>query len=61
MFEEYLASFWGLIVILFTIFVQGLVASIAHRKQSLYVPGIIDGGLGHESFVFRSHRTLLNS
>jgi len=37
------------------------VASAAHRKQTHYVPGIVDEKLSHESFVFRSHRTFLNS
>ena len=61
MFEEYFSSLWGMFVILLTVFVQSLVASIAHRRQSVYVPGVVDGGLGHESFVFRSRRTLMNS
>jgi uncharacterized MAPEG superfamily protein len=57
----YSFAIWGLWLILITIFVQAAVASIAHRKQSHYVPGIIDDNLSHASFVFRSHRTFLNS
>ncbi len=61
MFEAYYLSFWGLWLIGATILLQSLVAAIAHRKQSQYVPGIVDNHLSHESFVFRSHRTFMNS
>lgn len=40
---------------------QALVASVAHRKQAKYIPGIVDSRLDHHSFVFRSHRTFMNS
>jgi uncharacterized MAPEG superfamily protein len=43
------------------VFVQAMVASIAHRQQKEYVPGVVDEQLGPESFVFRSHRTFMNS
>ncbi|QIZ76190.1 MAPEG family protein [Ferrimonas lipolytica] len=59
--ELYLSSFWALLAILITLFVQAVVASVAHRKQTQYVPGIINDQLSHESFVFRSHRTHQNS
>ncbi len=61
MFEAYQLSFSGLWLIGATILLQSLVAAIAHRKQSQYVPGIVDNQLSHESFVFRSHRTFMNS
>lgn len=61
MFENYTWVYWGLWTIGFTILVQALVASIAHRRQKKYIPGIVDKNLSHESFVFRSHRTFLNS
>jgi glutathione S-transferase len=60
-FDLYWFSLSGSLVILATVFVQSLVASIAHRKQKEYVPGVVDEDLGHESFVFRSHRTFMNS
>lgn len=41
--------------------IQSFVAAAAHRKQSQYTPGKLNPTLGHESFVFRSHRTLQNS
>lgn len=41
--------------------IQSFVATIAHRKQTQYVPGIVDDKLDHHSFVFRSHRTFQNS
>jgi uncharacterized MAPEG superfamily protein len=40
---------------------QALVAARAHRKQEQYIPGVVDAQLDHHSFVFRSHRTFLNS
>ncbi|WP_104398517.1 MAPEG family protein [Vibrio penaeicida] len=61
LFSQYSFTLWGLWVILFTVLVQAIVASVAHRKQSHYVPGIVDSQLSHESFVFRSHRTHQNS
>jgi len=59
--EIYASSFLGLWVILTTIVVQALVASVAHRRQKSYVPGIVDPALSHNSFVFRSDRTFRNS
>jgi uncharacterized MAPEG superfamily protein len=38
-----------------------MIATIAHRKQPVYVPGQVDTELGHSSFVFRSHRTFQNT
>ena len=61
MFEQYDASLWALLVMVFTVLLQSLIATAAHRKQSQYVPGVVDENLGHESFVFRSHRTFQNS
>lgn len=57
----YHLSFWGIWLILFTVLVQSTVATAAHRKQAKYIPGMLDERLGHESFVFRSHRTFHNS
>lgn len=61
MFVDYHSTLWAIWLIITTVVVQGLIASIAHRKQKHYVPGVLDAGLGHESFVFRSHRTHQNS
>jgi uncharacterized MAPEG superfamily protein len=61
MLASYSFAVWGLWLILMTVFVQAMVASVAHRKQKQYVPGIVNDKLSHESFVFRSHRTFLNS
>ncbi|WP_163938384.1 MAPEG family protein [Paraferrimonas sp. SM1919] len=59
--STYSLAFWALFVIFTTVFIQSLVAMVAHRKQSQYIPGIVDEKLGQESFVFRSNRTVLNS
>jgi uncharacterized MAPEG superfamily protein len=61
MLASYSFAILGLWLILVTVFVQAMVASVAHRKQKHYVPGIVNDKLSHESFVFRSHRTFLNS
>ena len=61
MLTSYSFAVLGLWLILMTVFVQAIVASAAHRKQKQYVPGIVNDKLSHESFVFRSHRTFLNS
>jgi uncharacterized MAPEG superfamily protein len=61
MLASYSFAVSGLWLILMTVFVQAIVASVAHRKQKQYVPGIVNDKLSHESFVFRSHRTFLNS
>ena len=61
MFIVYSYSIAGLLVILATVFLQNIVAAVAHRKQSHYVPGKVSESLSHDSFVFRSHRTFHNS
>lgn len=61
MFTVYTYSIAGLLVISFTVFVQNIVAAVAHRKQSHYIPGKVSEDLSHSSFVFRSHRTFHNS
>lgn len=61
MFIVYSYSIAGLLVILATVFLQNIVAAVAHRKQSHYVPGKVSETLSHDSFVFRSHRTFHNS
>ncbi|WNJ97934.1 MAPEG family protein [Vibrio ruber] len=59
--DLYTASFWGILVMLLTWLIQGLVASTAKASQKGAVPGKIDQSLSHDSFVFRSHRTFMNS
>ena len=61
MFAVYTYSIAGLLVISLTVFVQNIVAAVAHRKQSHYIPGKVSEELSHDSFVFRSHRTFHNS
>lgn len=61
MFLTYGVSIWGLWLIGLTVVLQGVIAAIAHRRQSHYVPGKVDEDLSHQSFVFRSHRTFQNS
>ncbi|WP_316861977.1 MAPEG family protein [uncultured Cohaesibacter sp.] len=60
-FSAYSFSLYAIYALLVMVAVQGLVASVAHRAQASYVPGVVDPTLGPGSFVFRSHRTLMNS
>jgi uncharacterized MAPEG superfamily protein len=59
--DTYTMAFWGLLVALITLQVQWFVASGSKAKQPGAIPGKIDESLGHSSFVFRAHRTYLNS
>ncbi len=59
--EVYTGSFWGVFIIIFTWLVQLLVAASSKASQDGAVPGKIDETLSHSSFVFRSHRTFMNS
>ena len=59
--DEYSSSLLILSLLVLMVVLQSLIATVAHRKQTQYVPGIVDGTLDHGSFVFRSHRTFQNS
>ncbi|HEY7772049.1 MAG TPA: MAPEG family protein [Marinagarivorans sp.] len=59
MFNE--LAVWGLWVIIATLVVQWLVASTVKAKTPNAVPGKMNSDLGPESFVFRAHRTYMNS
>jgi len=59
--NNYALAMWGIWTILFTAFLQTVIATGAHRKQAVYVPGQVDAQLSHQSFVFRSHRTFQNT
>ena len=61
LFDAYHSTFLGLWLIFATLVFQALAASVSHRKQTHYIPGIVDEKLGHESIVFRTHRTFQNS
>ena len=60
-FASYTMALAAVYALLVMVFVQSLVAAMAHRAQKSYVPGVVDEALGPESFVFRSHRTFMNS
>jgi uncharacterized MAPEG superfamily protein len=59
--NDYSIAFWGIFTIILTLIVQQLIASKSKASQSGAIPGKIDESLSHASFVFRSHRTFLNS
>ncbi|HAG52588.1 MAG TPA: hypothetical protein DCL21_02260 [Alphaproteobacteria bacterium] len=61
MYNEYMLTFLGLWLIILTIMAQHIVATVAHRKQKIFIPGVIDVNLDSKSFVFRSDRVFKNS
>ena len=61
MLQDYNVALWGVFLILATLMLQSLIASMTKAKQPGAIAGKIDESLGHSSFVFRSHRTLMNS
>ncbi len=61
MHETYSLALWGIFVILVTVLVQAIIASVSKASQPGAVPGKMDESLSHSSFVFRSNRTVMNS
>ena len=61
MYEEYSLAMWGIFVILVTVLVQAIIASVSKASQPGAIPGKMDESLSHSSFVFRSNRTVMNS
>lgn len=59
--NDYLASFWGIAFIIFLLLLQWLIATKSKAGQKGAIPGKIDPSLSHESFVFRAHRTFMNT
>lgn len=59
--DLYNASLWGIATILLVIMIQWIIASGVKAKQKGAVPGKIDSSLSHDSFVFRAHRTFMNT
>lgn len=61
MFSAYASTLNASTLLIAMVILQSLVATGAHRAQKNAVPGVVDESLGHGSFVFRSHRTFMNS
>lgn len=59
--SDYHLSFWGILIILSTLLAQSVVAAVSKAIQPGAIPGKINPNYGHDSFVFRSHRTIANS
>ena len=59
--ETYLLAYYGILVSLITLMVQAIVASFSKAAQKGHIPGKFDESLSHFSFVFRAHRTFMNS
>jgi uncharacterized MAPEG superfamily protein len=58
---DYTLTYIGVYIALVTLLVQATIAAISKAKQPGAVPGKIDEHLSHDSFVFRAHRTFINS
>lgn len=58
---DYQLAQLGLVIMLLTVVVQSLVAAVSKARLPGAIPGKIDNELGHDSFVFRAHRTFMNS
>lgn len=58
---QYTVMLWGVFVVITTWVVQWFVASLTKASQPGAIPGRIDASLSHDSFVFRAHRTFMNS
>ena len=58
---DYSATHAGLVVILATVLIQQLIASGKKARAPGAIPGKMDESLGHESVVFRTQRTWMNS
>ncbi|MBU2887837.1 MAPEG family protein [Gilvimarinus agarilyticus] len=58
---DYSITFIGTYIALVTLFIQAVVAAGSKAKQPGAVPGKISDELSHDSFVFRAHRTFMNS
>ncbi len=61
MFSAYASTLNASTLLIALVILQSVVATGAHRAQKNAVPGVVDESLGHGSFVFRSHRTFMNS
>lgn len=59
--DAYLSSLWGVAAIILLLLVQWLIATMSKGTLKGAIPGKIDLSLGHESFVFRSNRTFMNT
>lgn len=59
--ELTLSAYFAVYVYLIMLILQWGVAAVVKAKQPGAVPGKFNASLGHESFVFRAHRTFMNS
>lgn len=59
--ETYTLAFWGVLIIISTVIIQGIIAATSKASQPGAIPGKIDESLSHSSFVFRANRTFMNS
>lgn len=61
LFETYHSSLIAILIIIITAIIQSLVAMKVKASRPGAIPGKIDPNLSHESFVFRAHRTFMNT
>lgn len=61
MFENYTLAYWGILVSLILLVMQGIIAAGSKASAPGAIPGKIDDSLSHSSFIFRANRTFMNS
>lgn len=59
--ETYTLAFWGVLIIISTVIIQGIIAATSKASKAGAIPGKIDESLSHSSFLFRANRTFMNS
>ena len=59
--SAYYLALWAIFVILAIWLVQWFIASSSKSRYPGAIPGKLPPELSHESFVFRAHRTFMNS
>lgn len=61
LFETYQSALLAMLIIIITAIIQSLVAMKVKAARPGAIPGKIDPELSHESFVYRAHRTFMNT
>lgn len=59
--HDYRWALLGLVLILTTLFIQWIFATVSKGRLPNAIPGKIPQDLGHESFVYRANRTYMNT
>jgi len=61
MLESYVSAYWGILITLSILIIQGVIAAVTKASQVGAIPGKMDEHLSHSSIVFRTNRAFMNS